>query len=325
MKKREYPKTVFRKKLIKGLFWTGFTLVLFLSVVAIVRVGNAGAGATIQEQPQEEKTKEVNLAAGEGGQTFAENFATNYFDWENTDEAKQKRIERLSSFLATGLDQQAGLAFEGIEWSSKLSQSQVWKVEETGEDSALVTLRILHELKKVTPPDPKAVQKAKKEKKEPPKAKEQKAGPYEKYFVVPVKTDGQSFVVHEVPYFVAAPEKPKITAEVSVSEEGKINDSVLQEEVKSFLNTFFKIYTTGTDEELTYYVKGDGIQSMNGVMTFKEVKSIIVKEDNNKDNYEVDVTVIFTENQSKAQVVYPYQLTIAKEEDRWFVKEINHQ
>lgn len=325
MKKREYPKTVFRKKLMKGVFWTGFTLVLFLSVVAIIRVGNAGAGATVQKQPQEEKAKEGNLAAGEGGQTFAENFAANYFDWQNTEEAKQKRMERLSPFLARGLDQQAGLAFEGMEWSSQLSQSQVWKVEETGEDSALVTLRVLHELSKATPPDAKAVLKAKKEKKEPPKATEEKTGPYEKYFVVPVKTDGQSFVVHQTPYFVTAPKKPKITAEAIASEEGKINDSVLQEEVKSFLSTFFKIYTTGTDEELAYYINGDGIQSMNGVMTFKEVKSIIIQEDNNPNHYEVDVTVIFTENQSKAQVVYPYQLKVAQEEGRWFVKEINHQ
>nr|NKR09492.1 conjugal transfer protein [Escherichia coli] len=41
MKKREYPKTVFRKKLIKSVFWLGFGLVFFLSIIAVVRVGNA--------------------------------------------------------------------------------------------------------------------------------------------------------------------------------------------------------------------------------------------------------------------------------------------
>ena len=38
MQKRTYPKTIFRKKVFKGIFWTGFALVLFLSVVAMVRV-----------------------------------------------------------------------------------------------------------------------------------------------------------------------------------------------------------------------------------------------------------------------------------------------
>lgn len=327
MKKREYPKTVFRKKLIKGIFWTGFALVLFLSVVAIVRVENAGKGAAAEEpeQKQGKLEDEMNLAAGEGGKTFAQNFASDYFNWGTSDEAKKKRVDRLARYLATGLDQQAGLDFEGIEWNSKLTTSQVWQIEETGDNSALVTLRIMHELNKVTPPDPKALEKAKKAKKALPKPKEEKAGPYEKYFAVPVKTDGQSFVVHKTPYFVAAPKKPEIEADVNIDEEGKIHDSELQEKIMSFLSPFFKVYTTGTEEELSYYVKGQGIESMKGIMTFKEVKSVIVKNGKKNSDYEVYTTVIFEENRSKAKVAYPYQMILTKEEDRWFVKKIKNQ
>ena len=316
---------MFRKKIIKSIFWTGFSLVLFLSVVAIVRVGNAGVGAAVQEQPVEDQEQKVNLAAGVGAQTFAGNFATDYFHWENTDEAIKERAERLTNYVANGLDEQAGLSFEGMEWNSKLTISQVWNVEETGEDTALITLRVMHELKKVTPPDPKEVEQAKIDKKDPPEAKEEKAGPYEKYFVVPVKTDGQSFAVHEIPYFAAAPKKPDITAEASVNEEGKVNDSELQEEVKTFMNTFFKVYTTGTEEELSYYMEDDQVPSMNGVMTFEEVKNIIVKEGHDESDYKVHATVIFTENQSKAQVIYPYQLNVTKKENRWIVKNFKNQ
>lgn len=324
MKKRKYPKTVLRKKVIKGTFWTGFALVLFLSVVAIVRVGNAGAGA-VEEKPVEEVKKEENLAAGEGAQSFAENFAVEYFNWQNTDEEKKKRVERLQPFLATGLNDQAGLAFDGMEWNSSLSESQVWNVEEKGEDTALITLRVQHSLNKTTPPDPKAVEQAKKDKKPAPKAKEEKTGPYEKYFVIPVKTDGKSFVVHKVPYFVAPAKKPEITSDATISEEGKIQDTKLQEEITSGLNTFFKVYTTGTQEELSYYTKGDEIQTMNGITTFKEVKSTVIKQGDSENEYEVHATVIFQENQSKAQVIYPYEITLVKEEDRWFVKEMKNQ
>lgn len=324
MKKREYPKTVFRKKVIKGIFWTGFGLVLFLSVIAIVRVGNAGANAT-EEKSVEQVTKEENVAAGEGAQSFAENFADQYFDWKNTDEDKKKRVERLQPFLATGLDEQAGLSFEGMEWNSSLSNSQVWNVEETGKDTALITLRVMHTLNKTTPPDPKVVEQAKKDEKPAPEAKEEKAGPYEKYFVVPVKTDGKSFVVYKVPYFVAAAEKPEIISDATISEDGKIQDSKLQEEITSGLNTFFKIYTTGTQEELSYYIKGDEIQTMTGIITFKEIKQIVIKQGKSKNEYSVYATVIYQENQSKAQVIYPYELSVVKEEDRWFVKEIKNQ
>lgn len=215
MKKREYPKTVLRKKMIKGMFWTAFALVLFLSVVAIVRVGNAGADAAEHKQV-EEVEKEVNVAAGVGAQSFAENFAFEYFNWSNSDEEMKKRAERLKPFLANGLDEQAGLAFEGMEWSSELSDSQVWNVEEKGENTALITLRVHHTLKKTTPPDAKAVEQAKKDKKPLPTAKDEKSGPFEKYFVIPVKTDGKSFVVHKVPYFVPPAKKPEITSDATI-------------------------------------------------------------------------------------------------------------
>ena len=73
MKKREYPKAVLRKKLIKGAFWTGFFLVLFLSVVAIVRVGNANPRQAEAESVQQVE-KKTNLAASVGAQSFAEKF-----------------------------------------------------------------------------------------------------------------------------------------------------------------------------------------------------------------------------------------------------------
>lgn len=326
MKKREYPKTVFRKKMFKGVFWTGFGLVLFLSIIAIVRVGNAGANEAKEEIPTEAQKEVVNLAAKEGGQTFAQDFASQYFNWENTDEAREKRVERLSKYLAEGLDQQAGLSYEGMEWSSTLSSLQIWKVEETKKNEALITLRVNQNLKKVIPPDKKAVEKAKKDKKKPPQPREETSGPHEKYFVVPVKTDGQSYVVHQIPYFVAAPQKPDIAADTKISEEDKVLSSELQEEVKTFLYTFFKVYTTGTQEELTYYLKDndDSVLSMTGIMTFKEVKNLVVKEGEKEGEYIVHATVAFSDQHSKAELVYPYEMEIVKD-NRWFVNELKNQ
>ena len=309
MQKRTYPKTVFRKKVFKGLFWTGFVLVFFLSVIAIVRVSNFDTNPVEAKQVQSEETK-VNYALSEGAQSFAQNFAREYFDWQNGDEDKKTRVERLQPYLANGLDEHAGLSFEGMEWNSRLSTSQVWHVEETGDDSANITLRVEHILNKNTPQEAPS---------------EEKTGPYEKYFVVPIQTDGISFVVHQIPYFISAPEKPKITSDTTINETGKLQDSKLQEEITSALNTFFKVYTNGTQEELSYYIKGDEIQTMTGVITFKEVKNLIIKQDKSTNQYKVYATVVFQENQSKAQVVYPYELILLKEENRWFIKSIKNR
>ncbi|USK36543.1 conjugal transfer protein (plasmid) [Bacillus sp. F19] len=299
-------------------------MVLFLSVAAIERSGNAGAGA-IQHMPAEDVMKEENFAAEVGAQSFAENFAAEYFNWENSDDEIKNRAKRLHPYLAKGLDEQAGLAFEGMERSSELDDSQVWNVEETEENTALITLRVQHTLKKTTPPDAKAVEQAKKDKKPLPKAKEEKSEPFEKYIVIPVKTDGKSYVVHKVPYFVPPAKKPEITSDVSISEKGKIQDSQLQDEITSGLTTFFKVYTTGTQEELSYYTKSDEIKAMTGITTFKEVKDTIIKQGDAENEYKVHVTVIFQENQSKAKVIYPYELVLVKEENRLFVKEMKNQ
>ena len=78
MQKRTYPKTIFRKKVFKGLFWTGFVLVFFLSVVAIVRVSNFDTDQAEAKQIQPEE-KKVNYAISEGAQSFAQNFARELF------------------------------------------------------------------------------------------------------------------------------------------------------------------------------------------------------------------------------------------------------
>ncbi|MCQ6281094.1 conjugal transfer protein [Bacillus sp. EB600] len=321
MKKREYPKTVLRKKLIKYAFWTGFVLVLFLSIVAIVRVGNA----TAKDNSMQQVDQKVNHAASEGAQSFAQNFASQYFNWQNTDEGRKNRMERLQPYLAKGLNEQAGLVFDGMEWNSRLTKSQVWNVEETGKDTALITLRVQHILKKLPPPDPAAVAEAQKNNTEPPKATEESAGPYEKDFVIPIKTDGKSFVVYKIPYFVAPAKKPQITSDSTIDENSKIQDPKLQEEITSSLNTFFKVYTTGTQEELSYYVKGNEIQTMTGIITFKKVKNTVIKASTSSNEYQVYANVIFQENQSKAQVMYPYQLMLVKQDNRWFVKEMKNQ
>ena len=72
-------------------------------------------------------------------------------------------------------------------------------------------------------------------------------------------------------------------------------------------------------------MKDEDIQTMTGVITFKEIKSLVIKQDGSTNQYKVNATVVFQENQSKAQVVYPYELTLVKEDNRWFVHSIQNQ
>ena len=51
--------------------------------------------------------KEVNILTSKGAQSFSQNFAINYFDWQDRDEGMKQRIEQLQAYHAIGLDEQA--------------------------------------------------------------------------------------------------------------------------------------------------------------------------------------------------------------------------
>ena len=246
--------------------------------------------------------------------------------WENTDEGKKERAERLTPYLANGLPEHAGLAFEGMEWNSAFTSSQVWKVEETGRDTANITLHVQHELNKTVQPDQKAIDQAKKEKKSLPEPKEEKNGPFEKYFVVPSQNrwcNRMSFI--RLLTMCQLQRNRTSQSDTQSKKEKEVRDSVLQEKIHSFLNTFLKVYTTGNQDELSYYIEGDAIQSMSGVLTFQEVKDVLITKQDSQDQYSVYVTVIYVEDQSKAQIVSPYEMNIVKVEDRWLVKSIKNR
>ena len=79
----------------------------------------------------------------------------------------------------------------------------------------------------------------------------------------------------------------------SINENGKLPDPKLQEEITSALNTFFKVYTSGTQEELSYYIKGDEVQTMTGIITFKEVKNLVIKQDESPINIKLTLPLFF--------------------------------
>lgn len=323
-KKREFPKPTVSKKFIRKGFWVLFGICLFLSVVAIIRVANATNANTTVKQEQPEVVQQVqNEATGEGAKTFSSNFAKEYFVWK-TDDPKE-RAERLKKYLAEGMNEQAGVVFEeGNTTNSNYMSSKIWKVKETGKDTSDVTLAVTYELAKVTTTTPKPTKKQKKKGIEPkPVSKTEKSGPFTKYFVVPVKTDGQSFVVYKTPTFAAAPTKPNLDAAPAISDVEKITDKEVVESARSFANTYLKVYTTGTQEELAYYMKEkSNIRTMNGVVTFKEIQDFAISNAKEKGKYKIELTALMEENSSKTKMVYPFQLTVFKKSDQWILEKI---
>lgn len=235
---------------------------------------------------------------------FAESFTAHYFNWGNSEEEKKEREERLSPFLAEGLDPQAGLNVEKVTWNSAYKGSVVKRVEERGNDKALVTFYVNVEVSRET--------KGKLETKS-----------ISKYFVVPVAYDGRSYGVYELPKFTHMEEKTTVKAEKATGLQ-KASSSPEITAVRRFLDTFFKSYTEDSTDKLAYILDDSThIAGLNKSMEFVKVVSADIYEGQKKGQYIVQSEVIMQDPESEMQFHTDYELTVKKDGERFVVSAMN--
>lgn len=230
--------------------------------------------------------------------TFAKTFAKEYLFWNAGNEETRK--ERLKPFLAPGLDEQAGFNFKDIEWNSWARMIDVWSVTEREEGRLDVLIYAETQMSKVENPE---------EKKR-----------VDRWLVVPIKKAGPSYVVIGTPYYVPPPE-PEIKEEEEKKEERRERvDMDTRDSITSFMESFWKVYTTGTPDEIQYFIKGDKQKGLTGILSYRE----LVKIDAFKEGktYRVECDIRFLDLSSGGEVVYPYVLQVKQEGDRWYVTNI---
>ena len=79
----------------------------------------------------------------------------------------------------------------------------------------------------------------------------------------------------------------------------------------AFLETFFKLYPTATDKELTYYVEGNALELKNGDYLYSKLVNPVFTDDG--DNVKMSITVKFTDNQTKATLISQYYQSLHKD------------
>lgn len=290
------PKGFIARKFGVIIFWSLFS---FMLLVVLVTMFSRDSGEASTEPVLVEK----NYATSPEGIQFAENFAKEYFTWEVSDEGKHKRQEIMNKYLADGLDQYAGLNFQGLQWNSNFKSSEVKEVIEISDNVSQITLKVIAEFKKVDSDDVKRV---------------------EKYLVVPVAYDGVTFGVYELPKFTYIQEETTLKKVVS----NRLNnaDSEISSKIREFLPTFFTSFASDTKDKLNYLLTKESVtDGLQGTMDFQEVKEINVFEGEQAGSYVVFAKAIFLEPQTKVSLVTDYQLSVVKRDDRFIVSGINDQ
>ncbi|OFK57746.1 conjugal transfer protein [Globicatella sp. HMSC072A10] len=231
-------------------------------------------------------------------ENFVENFAKVYYSWEQSDKSIDNRVDKLKDYLTDELQVlNIDTVRKDIPVSSSLRGFQIWSVEPDGENQFNVTYSVDQLITEGE--DKKNVQSA--------------------YGVTVYVEDSGNMVLIKNPTITSIPKKSDYTPKMKESN-GSI-DSMTTNEINEFLTTFFKLYSSATAKELSYYVSDGILKPIGKEYVFQELVNPIY---NRKDNLiTVSLAVKYLDQQTKATQVSQFDLVLEKNGDNWkIIKEV---
>ena len=271
-------------------------IALWLILIASVSFGvYKNFTAIDQHTTHEKEIIELRLNDTNGIENFVKNFAKSYYTWDNSKEAIEKRTASINKYLTKELqDLNVDTIRADIPTSSTVSDVQIWKVVQAGENEFTATYEVDQQIKEG----------------------DHTVAVSANYTVtVHVDTDG-NMVITKNP--TIAPSHQKSSYEPKAKEADGTVDAETMQEAMAFLETFFKLYPTATEKELSYYVAGNALKPINGDYLYSELINPIFTH--NGENVKVSVAVKFLDNQTKAIQISQYELTLFKSVDNWMIK-----
>lgn len=271
------------KKLTIGLW-----VLLILSLVfAIYKNFTAIDQHTIHEKEIiEERIVDTNAI-----ESYVTQFAYEYYSWGQSSQALEQRTEKLKGYLTEELQQlNVDLIRSDIPTSSAVSQVQIWEVSKVDDQNFRVLFSVTQRLTEG----------------------EQKKTVTSTYHVVIHVDDKQNMVVTQNPTIASPPQKSDYVP--AIKETDGTVDAETTREITTFLETFFKLYPTATENELTYYVSNNALKPINKHYVFAGlVNPVYTMEEGQA---KVTVVVKYLDQETKATQVSQFELTLVKQ-DNW--------
>ncbi|MBT2576895.1 conjugal transfer protein [Bacillus sp. ISL-8] len=296
------------KKIGNVAFWVIFLWMFIVSITGLVT--NNKLKAMVQQNPDSKVQVKVNEATRPEAVEFTKQFVKEYFTWKRGDNERANREGRLKPYLLEGSDPQAGLDMHSLQWDANYIQASILRVKETGKQSADMILKVDYKLHQ---------QKEEKQGEEIKKVDEGRD--VTETIAVPIQTDGKGFIVTGNPQVVKVDNK----AELKIDKDEKRPEEAehkARQEIREFLPTFFKSYTTATQKELEYVLHNKDIKGLEGALHFEQIKEVKVYVGSKKDTYEVHTSVEMKDTVSESKMTMKYVLTVKKEAKQYIVTDM---
>lgn len=228
-------------------------------------------------------------------ENFVKQFAKEYYSWENNSESINNRTTKINFYLTEELKLlNKDTIRPDIPTTSSVNEVQIWKVEEIGDNEYEVIYCVDQSVKE---------------------GEEIKYARSSYEVVVKVDNLGNMIIIKNptisnIPGRFEYKDKKEET-------DGTIDVNIIKE-VTEFLNTFFKLYPTATENELSYYANENILKPINKEYIFSElVDPVFTKEGN---NIKVSTSVKYIDQITKAIQISQYEFILEKDQNWKIIK-----
>ena len=224
-------------------------------------------------------------------ENFVKDFAKSYYSWSNNKEAIEARTAAINNYLTKALqDLNVDTVRIDIPTNSTVNEVKIWNVEQAGKDEYTVTYSVDQTV-----------------------TEGEQSSRNTAAYTVTVHVDGDgNMVITKNPTISSMPVKSSY--EPKAQETDGTMDAAITEEVTEFLETFFKLYPTATEKELSYYVSGNALAPVSGDYLYSELINPLFTMDG--DTVKVSISVKYLDQKTKAEQISQLDL-ILKKDSNW--------
>ena len=229
-----------------------------------------------------------------GVEAFVRNFAKMYYSWSNNKDSVAQRTDALTGYLTEDLQRlTADTVKSDVAVSSSVQDIQIWSVEQNGSENDFAVVFTVAQ----TISDGK-----------------KKDTVSSVYKTAVHKDDNGDMVITQAPTITGKPAKSAYTPKAA-EPDGTVS-AADSEDITDFLITFFTLYPTATEKELSYYVSGDSMPPVKCAdYTFSQLKSTVLNK--NGDTVTATVAVEYLDSVTQMTQISQFELVLKLVDENW--------
>lgn len=229
-----------------------------------------------------------------GVEAFVRNFAKMYYSWSNNKDSVAQRTDALTGYLTEDLQRlTADTVKSDVAVSSSVQDIQIWSVEQNGSENDFAVVFTVAQ----TISDGK-----------------KKDTVSSVYKTAVHKDDNGDMVITQAPTITGKPAKSAYTPKAA-EPDGTVS-AADSEDITDFLITFFTLYPTATEKELSYYVSGDSMPPVKCAdYTFSQLKSTVLNK--NGDTVTATVAVEYLDSVTQMTQISQFELALKRVDENW--------